>query len=268
MTVNLGAAMDIRFGVTIEQFMNYVTDIGLNHVEFKHEYLAGHPNTPNPTQIRDLANRYNVSLTYHAPFRNWNIGSYDDVVWQDSVERVKRTLDDANEAGAAAVVIHGGSVPNRYPEWIQDTANKNARRALAACAEYAQLVGIPLCLENQPLDDRKRRHTTSPDDLKSMIDFVDVPPQYLGVTLDVGHAKVNGYDWKVFTDTFGDRIKICHLHDNDGTADQHQPLFEYDSIVDAIPADYFVFETKSVVDVGKTVGAGQKPPKPEVSESD
>ncbi|ERH00545.1 MAG: hypothetical protein J07HN6_02168, partial [Halonotius sp. J07HN6] len=37
----IGAAMDIRFGASVEEFMTYVTDIGLDHVEFKREYLAG-----------------------------------------------------------------------------------------------------------------------------------------------------------------------------------------------------------------------------------
>jgi sugar phosphate isomerase/epimerase len=265
MTVPLGAAMDIRFGTTVEEFMQYVTAIGLTHVEFKHEYLAGHPKAPDPATIRELAERYDVTLSYHAPFRDWNSGSYDDAVRRDSVDRVKRTLDDASEAGATAVVIHGGSVPTRYPEWVRDTAHENARHSLAACAEYAQLVGVPLCLENQPIDDREQRHTTSPADLKSMIDFVDVPPAYLGVTLDVGHAKVNGHDWRAFVDTFGDRIRVCHLHDNDGTADQHRPLFEYEPIVDAVPADCFVFETKSVADIGTVVGADRAPPDTEVT---
>jgi sugar phosphate isomerase/epimerase len=109
MTRTVGAAMDIRFGTTVEDFIRYVTDIGLNHVEFKHEYLAGHPETPDPKRVEELSEQYGVSVTYHAPFRDWNVGSYDEVVRQDSVERVKRTLDAAAAAGAEAVVVHGGS---------------------------------------------------------------------------------------------------------------------------------------------------------------
>ena len=265
---SIGAAMDIRFGTSVEEFMAYVTDIGLDHVEFKREYLAGHPDTPAPERVRELADTYGVTLSYHAPFRDWNVGSYDETVRRDSVERVKRTLDDAAAAGATSVVVHGGSVPHRYPEWVQEQARRNARRSLAECAEYAQMVGVSLCLENQPIDESKRRYTTTPADLADMIASVDVPPQYLSVTLDVGHAKVNGYDWREFVDEFGRRIRVCHLHDNDGTADQHNPLPEYESVVESVPANFFVFEMKSVADVGNTVGTDQTPPKTEVAAGD
>lgn len=264
----LGAAMDIRFGATVEEFMAYITDLGLNHVEFKHEYLAGHPNTPEPERVGELAKEYGVTLSYHAPFRDWNMGSYDETVRRDSVERVKQTIDDAAAAGATSVVVHGGSVPHRYPKWVAQRARENAHRSLAECAEYAHFVGVSLCLENQPIDDRKQRYTTSPADLAEMIDSVDVPPQYLSVTLDVGHAKVNGYDYREFVEEFGHRIRVCHLHDNDGTADQHEPLPGYESVVESIPANFFVFEMKSPRDVATSVGADVIPPEPEVSTDD
>lgn len=264
----IGAAMDIRFGATVEEFMTYITDLGLDHVEFKHEYLAGHPETPGPERVRELAQTYDVTLSYHAPFRDWNPGSYDERVRRDSVERVKRTLDDAATAGATSVVVHGGSIPHRYPEWIRDRARENARRSLAECAEYAQVIGVSLCLENQPIDTEKRRYTTSPAELAAMIDTVDVPPQYLSVTLDVGHAKVNDHDWRAFVEEFGHRIRVCHLHDNDGSADQHEPFPGYESVVESVPANYFVFEMKSLADIAASVGTDATPPESELTADD
>lgn len=265
MMPRVGAAMDIRFGATVEEFMQYITDLGLDHVEFKREYLAGHPNTPSADEVRELSEQYGVTVTYHAPFRDWNVGSYDETARTDSVERVKRTLDDAADAGAQGVVVHGGSVPRRYPRWVRDRANEAALRSLAECAEYAQLVGVPLCLENQPIDEQKQRYTTTPSDLAAMLETVDVAPQYLCVTLDVGHAKVNGEDWRDFVEEFGHRIRVCHLHDNDGTADQHRPLPEYDSLVEVIPADQFVFEMKSLEDLARSVGTERSPPETELT---
>ncbi|ERH00542.1 MAG: hypothetical protein J07HN6_02164, partial [Halonotius sp. J07HN6] len=66
--------------------------------------------------------------------------------------------------------------------------------------------------------------------------------------------------WQAFVDRFGDRIRVCHLHDNDGTTDQHQPLPEHQAVVESVPADYFVFEMKSVTDVGRCVEADLTPP--------
>ncbi|GGN97515.1 sugar phosphate isomerase/epimerase family protein [Haloarcula pellucida] len=255
----LGAAMDVRFGATAEAFLDYLTDLGLDHVEFKREYLHGHPDAPTPEDVRELADRYGVSVTYHAPFRDWNLGSFNEESRRASVRQVKRTIDDAATAGAGAVVVHGGSVPRRYPEWVRSTARENARHSLAECAEYAHLVGVPLCLENQPRDESECRYTTTPSDLEAVLAEVDVTPEYFGVTLDVGHATVNDCDWGAFVERFGDRIRVCHLHDNDGTADLHEPLTDYEPVVEAVPADYFVFETKSVADVARCVGAEPTP---------
>lgn len=264
----LGAAMDIRFGASVPEFLDYVTDLGLDHVELKREYLHGHPETPSPERMRELAESYGVSVTYHAPFRDWNLGSFNEESRQASVRQVKRTLDDAATAGAGAVVVHGGSVPHRYPEWVRQTARENALRSLAECAEYAQLVGVPLCLENQPVNDSKRRYTTTPDDLADVLATVDVTPEYFGVTLDVGHAKVNDHHWSEFVEQFGDRIRVCHLHANDGTADQHEPLSDHEPIVEAVPADYFVFETKSLADVARSLSADLNPPEPALATDD
>jgi sugar phosphate isomerase/epimerase len=101
-----------------------------------------------------------------------------------------------------------------------------------------------------------------------MFDTVDVDPTYLGVTLDVGHAKVNGEDWQEFVERFGERIRVCHLHDNDGSADQHEPLPEYEPLVEVIPADCFVFEMKTVADVATCVGVDAEPPEVEVPSDD
>ncbi|WP_129114680.1 sugar phosphate isomerase/epimerase family protein [Halegenticoccus tardaugens] len=247
--MTVGAAVDVRFDVRIEPFLDYVTDLGLDHVELKREYLHGHPETPSPARVGELAETFGVTVTYHAPFRDWNLGSFNDASRAASVEQVVRTLDDAAAAGAGAVVVHGGSVPRRYPDYVRRKARENARRSLAECAAHAADVGVPLCLENQPRSDEKERHTTSPDDLAATLDAVDAGPDALRVTLDVGHAKVNGHDWRAFAERFGDRIEVVHLHDNDGTADQHLPFSGYEAVCDAVGAPYNVLEMKTVRDV-------------------
>jgi len=264
----VGAAMDVRFGTTVEAFMEYVSDLGLDHVEFKREYLAGHPETPEPARIGELAREYGITITYHAPFRTWNPASFDETVRRDSIARVKRTLEAAAIAGAEAVVVHGGSVPERYPPWIRERSREAARQSLAECAEYAQYVGVPLAVENQPRHDGTRRYTTTPEDLATLLGSVDVLDEYLGVTLDVGHAAVSDVDWRAFVDRFGDRIRVCHLHDNDGETDRHDPLPEHGGIVETVPADQFVFEMKSVADVGRCVPGVETPPEPAVSVDD
>jgi len=265
---HLGAAMDVRFADTVGEFAEQCQQWGLDHVELKAEYLAGHPETPTPAELRRLSEAFDCSLTLHAPFRDWNLGSFNESVRRASVEMVTQTLTDAAIAGAGAVVVHGGAVPRRYPEWVRETARENARQSLQACADHAADVGVPLCLENQPESDSDERHTTTPDDLAAMLDSIDDDPEVLKVTLDVGHAKVNGLDWRDFAERFGDRIEVVHLHDNDATADQHEPFPGYESVVESVPASYFVFEMKSVSDVARSIGADVAPLESGVSAGD
>lgn len=253
--MSLGAAMDVRFGATVEEYVQYLVDLGLNHVELTTEYLQGHPDAPSPERVGEIATEYGVSVTYHAPFRDWNLGSFNDDSAQAAVDQVKRTLDAAATAGAGAVVVHGGSAPRRYPDWVRETGRQNAIESLRACAEHAAAVGVPLCLENQPVDDRDERHTVGPAVLGETLDAIDVGPDALGITLDVGHASVNGTDWREYVERFGDRITVCHLHDNDGESDAHEPLTEFEPIVDAVDAPYNVFETKTIEDVAVCLGA-------------
>jgi sugar phosphate isomerase/epimerase len=251
--MRLGAAADLRFTETVSEFFDHLSDIGLNHAEFKREYLYAPPEAPEAERIGELAESYDMSLTYHAPFRDWNLGSFNDASRRAAVQQVKETLDDAATAGAGAVVVHGGSVRAHYPARVREKAYNNAVRSLSECASYAAEVGIPLCLENQPISETKERYTITPDDLHRLLTHIDADPEVLGVTLDVGHATMNGYDWRAFVDQFGNRITVVHLHDNDGTADQHEPLPDYDPIVKTINAEYNLFEMKSVTDIAKNI---------------
>lgn len=264
----LGAAMDPTFGATVSEFLEYITNMGLNHIELKHEYLHGHPDTPSPEQLGNIADEYGVSITYHAPFRDWNIGSVHDAVRKTSVELVKRTIDDAVHADAGAVVVHGGSVQQRYPEWIKQTARENAVESLTECARYADANGVPLCVENQPPSDTVERFTTTVTELETLIEAVDIDSEYFGVTLDVGHANIVEPDWQSFVDRFGSQIQVCHLHDNDGTADQHTPVTDHTRFLDSVPADYFVFETVAVTAVARSIGIEPTPFTPAIQTVD
>jgi len=247
--MRLGANMDVRFGATVEEFVEYLVELGLEHVELTTEYLQAHPDAPDPETVGEIASAYDVTVTYHAPFRDWNLGSFNDDSAQAGVAQVEQTLDAAATAGAGAVVVHGGSVPRRYPDWVRETGRRNAIESLRACAEHAAEVGVQLCLENQPFDSRDERYTVGPDALAETLDAVDVDPDTLGITLDVGHASVNDTDWREYVERFGDQITVCHLHDNDGESDAHEPLPEYEPIVEAVDAPYNVFEMKTVADV-------------------
>lgn len=46
--------------------------------------------------------------------------------------------------------------------------------------------------------------------------------EVLGFCFDTGHANLVGIDFEAFITTLGSRLKVLHIHDNDGIGDLHQ----------------------------------------------
>ena len=51
--------------------------------------------------------------------------------------------------------------------------------------------------------------------------------EVLGFCFDTGHANLVGLDMEDFLTTLGDRLKVLHIHDNDGSSDLHQIPFTF-----------------------------------------
>lgn len=248
-TAHYGASLDLRFDESVEEFVQFLAGLGLSHVEIRHGYFDTTPDVPTPSELRELAEAYDVTYTFHAPHVDSNLGNLNEPLRRGTVDSVTATLDAAAEAGAGAVVVHGGDVPHRYPDHVQAHSREQAVTSLRACARHADDVGVPLCLENQRETTSRRRHTATPERLAALVHDVDVDSPYFGITLDVGHAKVTGVDYHEFVERFGDRIVVCHLHDNDGSDDSHDPLPSFRDVAADVGATYNVLEMKSLGDI-------------------
>lgn len=51
--------------------------------------------------------------------------------------------------------------------------------------------------------------------------------EILGFCFDTGHANLVGIDMESFITALGNRLKVLHIHDNDGIADLHQIPFTF-----------------------------------------
>lgn len=246
-----GASMDVRFPESIEPFVVFLAELGLDHVELRAGYLD--VRGPRPEVLRSIADTHDVSYTIHAPHVDAAPGNLNERLREATVASIEETLDLAASIDAGGVVVHGGTARKRYPEHVRDRVRSRAVRSIRECARYADEVGVPLCLENQRETDDKHRHTATPDRMAAFLDDVGVDAPALKVTLDVGHAKATGVDYERFVERFGDRIHVAHLHDNDGTCDAHDPLPAFRSVASTIEAPYNVLEMKSWQDVRRCV---------------
>ena len=141
-------------------------------------------------------------LDLHAPVgpeKNWaSPRAYER---RAGVELVANRLEMTARLGGSAIVMH---IPAEHP-------CEPLRRSLDELAPLARATGVRIALENG--------HFAA---IRSVL--ADYPPDYVGLCYDSGHGNVGG-DGLAQLETLKERLLVLHLHDNDGTGDQHNLLY-------------------------------------------
>lgn len=162
----------------------------------------------------------------HAPFFDLNVGARDSQIRRVSLERLIWALEVASTVQAKVVVVHPG-----YGPWVLghkiDAWFARAEKYLLKLIEHADSLGIKIAFENI--------YDSDPNDLKALLKIVD--HKNAGICLDIGHFNVfSKFPLADWLEVLGDDIIEVHLHDNDGSADQHLALgdgnIEYGALVD------------------------------------
>lgn len=132
--------------------------------------------------------------------------------------------------GCPYIVIHGFKLAcflgSEEAEW-RETA-----RFIDSIAPLAKEMGITICIEN--LYDSIGGHLVEGpccNAQKAAERIDDFNGKYgaevLGFCFDTGHANIVGLDFEGFLTTLGSRLKVLHIHDNDGVSDLHQIPFTF-----------------------------------------
>lgn len=123
------------------------------------------------------------------------------------------------------IVIHGFKLAkylgSEEKEWEQTES------FLHSIAPIAKELGVIICMEN--LYDSIGGHLIEGPGCNAgkAVERIDrINDQYraevLGFCFDTGHANLAGIDMERFITTLGHRLKVLHIHDNDGVRDLHQ----------------------------------------------
>lgn len=128
------------------------------------------------------------------------------------------------------IVVHGFKMAkylgSEELEW-QET-----EKFLDSIAPLAKQYGITICIENL-YDSVAGRIVEGPCcDARKAARRIDAfnekfGAEVLGFCFDVGHANLIGVDFEDFLETLGKRLKVLHIHDNDGISDLHQIPFTF-----------------------------------------
>ncbi len=128
------------------------------------------------------------------------------------------------------IVIHGLSltryVGSKDEEW------EYTEKLVEFLAPMAKEMGITICLEN--LYSGSGDHIVEGPccNVRKNVERIDRinekhGAEILGFCFDTGHANLLGFDFEDFITTLGHRLKVLHIHDNDGMKDLHQIPFTF-----------------------------------------
>lgn len=128
------------------------------------------------------------------------------------------------------IVVHGfklaRNLGSEEAEWEQ------TERFLDTLAPLAKELRITICVEN--LYNSVGGHLVEGPycDAKKAAERIDRfndrhHGELLGFCFDTGHANLTGIDFESFLCALGHRLKVLHIHDNDGAGDLHQIPFTF-----------------------------------------
>lgn len=149
-------------------------------------------------------------LSLHGPFLDLNPMAFDSSVRRVTMARFNQAYEAACVLGADRVVFHSCMIPTVY--FLQGWAE----RMIEFWLEFFEgKSGIQVCMEN--VLDRQ----AAP--LAEVVRGVGRPD--FGICLDVGHAHCySDLSLDAWLDALGGVVSHVHLHDNDGSHDQHRGL--------------------------------------------
>ncbi|MBI3915368.1 MAG: sugar phosphate isomerase/epimerase [Chloroflexi bacterium] len=168
--------------------------------------------------LRDVRVQRGLTYFVHTPALKIALGDTDPTARDGSIVQVQRAIFLASQVGAELITVH----PVPCPDADRDTWEQREqlqRDALIALCPDAQARGVVIAIENMP-----PRNVYSPgySDLSSLFALKSI--RELGITLDVGHANMAGISLRDAVLRLDRRLRHVHVHDNDGSADQHRPV--------------------------------------------
>ena len=160
-------------------------------------------------------------ITVHSPMEVDAASKPGTPEWEMLLEWWKRTFAIYQRLHARSVVMHThqcGGFSSEEAERLRGYALSNIR----TIAQMAVEQGVKLTVENVGLANNGSLLFNE----EQYLQLFDHLPKEVGALIDLGHALINRWNLERVVSTLGKRIFAFHLHNNDGDADTHRPLFE------------------------------------------
>ena len=207
-------------GVSSPTFSSYSLEDVLSGVAkfFKHWEIVSEAEHQLPLIAPRLAmmmDSYDLTFSLHAPFCDINIAALNERIREASVMEIINMVEYAVNMNMRTVTFHPGLYSMAVPD-MKERSIMNAKRSIRMLDRISEEYGVNMALENMPSMPFMLAHTA--DEMFELLDGTNMP-----ICFDIGHANTVGQVDEII-ERFGDRIINVHIHDNDGTADQHMTI--------------------------------------------
>jgi sugar phosphate isomerase/epimerase len=177
--------------------------------------------------VRDIADWFrstNVTATLHQPLYtsdradaqwsrhvapNLNLIDVEKSHRVDAMDEVKRAIESAEQIPIQSIVLHLGQ---RADTWSPRSL-EHSLTAIEHLKAFAHPLGVRILLENL------QNEITTPEHLLEIVRVGHF--DNVGFCLDVGHAHISDGGIDTAFELLKPRIAELHLHDNQGTRDDH-----------------------------------------------
>lgn len=196
-------------------YLKCIADAGFSHIHWCHQWHTDFVYSDSEIdQIAAWLEDYGLKLCdLHATAgveKSWvSPREYERLA---GVELVKNRVAMAATLASDVIIMHVAAEPVAAAEnealWAQ------LRKSLDEVEAYARNRGVRIALEN-----------LFPDNFGTLEKILgEYGPDYVGICYDSGHANITGIGMD-HLDRMKERLISVHLHDNDGSGDQHKLIF-------------------------------------------
>jgi sugar phosphate isomerase/epimerase len=202
------------FGLLVEKHLDWFIQKNINpEIGLDAKYLDRFSHDDFVQTAKKLHSK-NLSVTFHAPFNDLSPGSSDPLIWKVTKQRYEQVLRLVPVFKPKTLVCHAGYDWKRFhfirEEWIEKSLDM-----WSWLARRLEDEGAVLTLENV--------YEHYPEDLKMI--FQGLAGKNAGFCFDIGHQSAfSRTSSKHWIEVLGSFLAQLHIHDNDGTQDQHKGL--------------------------------------------
>ncbi|MEK6816230.1 MAG: sugar phosphate isomerase/epimerase family protein [Nanoarchaeota archaeon] len=194
-------------------------------------WIIGIREKESADRLIELKEKHGVGYNIHMDYSEMNLAAKSDRIREASIGDAKEAVDFMALLGGGVLNFHLAFPPIFYRPGMDEmrlmhwNLELDSFRQIVACAKGKKVI---IAIENVP-PIHNFPHYIESCNFKHHIFMLDnIKDDHFGINFDIGHFNITAHkekiDLKDVMKDIGPRIKYVHVHDNDGSSDQHRPI--------------------------------------------